>query len=373
MLAACPFVQPDSFVVIHSLFDTVSFARGAAMRNRFALAPLTNLQSHDSGTLSDDEFRWLTLRAQGGFGLTLTCATSVRADGKGFPGQLGIYTDAHSAGLSRLASAIKAAGSLAAVQLHHAGFRSPRELVGAPRAPWDDEKTGAKALTTTEVEQVVEDFIVAAQRAERAGFDGVELHAAHGYLIAQFFDAENNQRDDRYGGSFENRTRILFEIIDGIRARTNPNFQLGVRLSPERFGVKLMEARELAQQLFSSGKLDYIDMSLWDAFKEPAEKDHKGKPLIAYFTDLERGNTRLGVAGKIMDAQTAQACIDAGADFVMIGRGAILHGDFPEQVKNNSQFDSIARPVTREYLRAQGLGDAFIDYLANGWQGFVAD
>lgn len=354
-----------------SLFDPVSFARGSGMRNRFALAPLTNLQSHDDGTLSDDEFKWLTLRAQGGFGMTLTCATSVRQDGKAFAGQLGIYADKHLPGLERLAGAIKAAGSLAAVQLHHGGIRAPRELVGTPRAPWDDEKTGARALTTAEVEQIVEDFILAARRAERAGFDGVELHAAHGYLIAQFFDAENNRRDDRYGGSFENRTRILFEIIDGIRARTQPNFQLGVRLSPERFGVTLAEARQLAQQLFSTAKLDYIDMSLWDVFKEPVEKEFKGRPLLAYFSDLERGGTRLGVAGKIMDAPTAQACIDGGADFVMLGRAGILHHDFPAQVKNNPRFACVARPVTPAYLRHEGLAAPFINYLASNWQGFV--
>ncbi len=356
-----------------SLFDPLAFARGNTMRNRFMLAPLTNLQSHDDGTLSDDEYQCLLMRAQGGFGLTMTCATYVREDGKGFPGQLGIWSDKHVVGFERLAHAIKAAGSLAAVQLHHAGMRSPRELVGGtPRAPWDDEKTGARALTTAEVEQVIEDFILAALRAERAGFDGVELHGAHGYLIAQFFDAENTQRSDRFGGSFASRTRILFDIIDGIRARTNPSFQLGVRLSPERFGVTLAEARQLAQQLLSDGKLDYLDMSLWDVFKEPVESAFKGKPLIDYFTGLERGNTRLGVAGKIMDAKTAQACIDSGADFVIIGRGAVLHHDFPEQVKNNAQFESIARPVTRDYLRKEGLGPAFIDYLAAGWQGFVA-
>ena len=356
----------------HSLFDPVAFARGNAMRNRFALAPLTNLQSREDGTLSEEEFHWLTLRARGGFGMIMTCATSIRPDGKGFAGQLGIFADAHLAGLERLAQALGAAGSLAAVQLHHGGIRSPRELVGTPRAPWDDAKTGARALSTAEVEQVVEDFVLAAVRAERAGFDGVELHAAHGYLIAQFFDAENNRRDDRYGGSFENRTRVLFEIIDGVRARTRPDFQLGVRLSPERFGVRLAEARALAGQLLQGGRIDYLDMSLWDVFKEPVEPEFKGAALIDYFTDLERGDTRLGVAGKIMDAQTAQACIERGADFVMPGRAAILHHDFPLRVRDDPRFESVACPVTRAYLRNEGLSTPFIDYLAT-WQGFVAD
>lgn len=356
------------------LFEPLSFAHGKAMPNRFMLAPLTNMQSHEDGTLSDDEYHWLTMRAQGGFGQTTTCAAHVQAAGKGFHGQLGIWSDRHLPGLERLANAINITGSLSAVQLHHAGRRSPRDLIGeAAHAPWDDAETGARALSTGEVEQVIEDFILAALRAERAGFNGVELHSAHGYLIGQFLDAENNQRSDRYGGSFENRTRVLLEIIDGIRQRTNPDFHLGIRLSPERFGVTLAEARTLAQQVMTGGELDYLDMSMWDVFKEPNETAYAGKPLIDYFTNLERGTTRLGVAGKIMDAASARRCLDSGADFVLIGRGAVLHHDFPQRVKANPNFESIARPVTRAYLREEGLSPAFVEYMAGNWKGFVVE
>lgn len=355
-----------------TLFAPLSFARGKAQPNRFMLAPMTNLQSNEDGTLGDDEYRWLTLRAQGGFGLTMTCAAHVQAAGKGFSGQLGIWSDKHLPGLERLAKGINETGGLSSVQLHHAGRRSPSDLTGeAPHAPWDDAETGARALSTGEVEQLVEDFIRAALRAEQAGFHGAELHSAHGYLLAQFLDADNNQRTDRYGGSFENRSRVLFEIIDGIRDRAGPGFQLGVRLSPERFGVTLGEARNLAQQIMRSDKVDYLDMSLWDVFKEPVEAEFRGKPLIDYFTDLERGSTRLGVAGKIMDAVTAQKCLEAGADCVLIGRAAILHHDFPKRVRSDAQFESAERPVSRAYLRDEGLGPVFVDYMASSWKGFV--
>src|SRR5277367_3588052 len=100
------------------LLDPISFKRGPAWKNRFMLAPLTNCQSHPDGRLSDEEFHWLTMRAKGGFALTMTCAAHVQARGQGFPGQLGIFGDLHLEGLTRLASTIKAAGSLAAVQLH---------------------------------------------------------------------------------------------------------------------------------------------------------------------------------------------------------------------------------------------------------------
>ncbi|MCC5885889.1 MAG: NADH:flavin oxidoreductase, partial [Gammaproteobacteria bacterium] len=159
-----------------SAFAPLTFKRGPAMKNRFMLAPLTNSQSHDDGTLSDAEFHWLKMRADGGFGLTMTCAAHVQAVGQGFPGQLGIFSDDHLDGLSRLASALREAGSLSSVQLHHAGMRSPADLIGTtPLCPSVNEEFGARAMTGDEVEQLIEDFICAAERADEAGFDGVEL------------------------------------------------------------------------------------------------------------------------------------------------------------------------------------------------------
>lgn len=354
-------------------FDALTFGRGPAMKNRFMLAPLTNSQSHDDGTLSDDEFRWLTMRAQGGFGLTMTCAAHVQAQGRGFAGQLGIFGDQHLPGLERLAGAIRTAGSLSSVQLHHAGMRSPKELIGTtPLCPSVNEEFGARAMTTTEVEQLIEDFIVAAERAERAGFDGVELHGAHGYVLCQFLSAEINHRDDRFGGTLENRARPLLDVITGIRDRCRPDFQLGVRLSPERFGMDLMEVRELAQRLMHEDAVDYIDMSLWDVFKEPEDEAFKGRSLMSYFTELDRGRVRLGVAGKIGRPEQVQACLDAGVDFVLLGRAAILRHDFPRQAAQDPDLTAVALPVTRAYLKAQGLGDTFVSYMSR-WPGFVAD
>jgi 2,4-dienoyl-CoA reductase-like NADH-dependent reductase (Old Yellow Enzyme family) len=354
------------------LFSPLSFAHGPAMKNRFMLAPLTNLQSHPDGRLSEDEFRWLTFRAKGGFGLTMTCAAHVQAVGQGFPGQLGIFSDDHLEGLTRLAAAIKAEGSLAVVQLHHAGMRSPKDLIGtAPVAPSDNAETGARGLSGEEVVRLREDFIAAALRAQKAGFDGVEIHGAHSYILCQFLSEALNQRTDAYGGSAENRARLIREIIDGIRTRCRPDFNLGLRLSPERFDLKLADIRDLAQQVMTEGKLDYLDMSLWDVFKEPNEEAFKGRSLMSYFTDLDRGACRLGVAGKIMTADDARFVLEAGADFAVIGRAAILHHDFPRQVEADPGFRPVSLPVTREHLRAEGLGPAFVDYM-NTWKGFVA-
>lgn len=357
-----------------SLDDALPLSRGPAMANRFMLAPLTNTQSHADGTLSEAEHHWLMMRAQGGFGLTMTCAAHVQRNGQGFPGQLGIWDDAHLPGLTRLAKGIRDTGSIAAVQLQHSGRRAMADLTGEPAScPWDDAKSGAKSMTSEAIEQLIADFVRAAVRAEEAGFHGVELHGAHGYLLGQFLDADNNCRADGYGGDAAGRERVLRAVIDGIRAATEPDFQLGVRLSPERFGISIDDARELAQSLMTGGQIDYLDMSLWDAFKQPMDDAHKGKPLIAHFTDLERGDCRLGVAGKIMSAATAQRCIDMGSDYVLIGRGAIVHHDFPRLAIANAAFDVKPRPLARDYLRREGVSDVFLDYIKQNWPDFIID
>lgn len=356
---------------MQELFTPLSFLRGPALKNRFVLAPLTNLQSHADGCLSDDEYKWLTMRAAGGFGLTMTCAAHVQAVGQGFPGQLGIFDDKHIADLTRLATEIKRHNSLAIVQIHHAGMRSPEALVGCrPVAPSDDEETNARALSTAEVEQLVEDFIAAAVRAETAGFDGVELHGAHGYVLCQFLSSETNRRDDKYGGSLDNRARPIFDIIAGIRQRCRADFNVGIRISPERFGIQLMEAVELAQRLLSAAQIDYLDMSLWDVFKEPAEAAYQGRSLMSYFTELDRGEVRLGVAGKVRTPQDALHCLAAGVDFVLLGRAAILHHDFPNLTAADANFTPVSNPVSADHLRAEGLGEAFVEYMGT-WKGFV--
>lgn len=353
------------------LFQPLTFSSGATLKNRFMLAPLTNTQSHVDGKLSDDEYRWLTMRAQGGFGLTMTCAAHIQAVGQGFPGQLGIFSDDHLEGLTKLATGIKREDSLAVVQLHHAGMRSPADLIGqAPVCPSNHEETGAVGLSSEGVQQLIEDFICGAERAEKAGFDGVEIHGAHGYILAQFLSGTINQRQDEFGGSIKNRMRPITEIIDGIRTRCRPDFLLGLRLSPERFDVHLPDIVEVAKNVLSAGKIDFLDMSLWDSFKEPEDEAFKGRTLLSYFTELERGNVALGIAGKLRNPSEINQAMAAEIDFVMLGRAAIIHHDFPRQMQEDSNFTPMRTPVSADHLRKEGLGEAFVTYMS-GWKGFV--
>ena len=353
------------------VLEPLTLPRGPAWSNRFALAPLTNTQSHADGTLSDDEHAWLVMRARGGFGLVMTCASHVQQRGQGFPGQLGVYSDAHLPGLTRLADDLRALGSVSALQLHHAGHRSPADLVDGPVGPSDDDRKGARGLTTDEVAELAEDFVLGALRTQAAGFDGVEVHGAHGYVLAQFLSPRDNRRDDEYGGDLAGRSRLLREVVTGIRARCRPDFQVGLRLSPERFGMRLGEVRELCAELLLAGSLDYLDLSLWDTGKAPEEPEHSARPLLGWFTDLPRGGTRLGVAGKVMTSRRVRGLLAEGVDFVMLGRAAILHHDFPQQAGADPDFEAVDLPVSEAYLQAQGLGPAFRDYM-RGWDGFVA-
>ncbi|MGE4322726.1 MAG: NADH:flavin oxidoreductase [Sphingobium sp.] len=352
------------------LGDPVQFDHGPPMPNRMMLAPLTNQQSHADGTISGDEHDFYVSRAQGGFGLVMTCAAHVQREGQGFPGQLGIWSDAHVPDLSALADAIRAAGSLSSIQLQHAGKRARPALTGVQAfAPVADAAADVRAMETAEVERLIEDFIQAAVRVEQAGFDGAALHGAHGYMLCSFLDVEN-QRTDRFGGSFDNRCRPLFEIMEGIRARTGPDFQLGLRISPERYGVLLAEARVLAERAMACGLLDYLDISFWDVTKTPVEPEWQDHEIIDLFMDIPRGRTKLGVAGRIGSAARAQMCLDRGADFLLIGRGAILHADFARAVLADDGFCEVERPVTEDYLAGQGLSRTFAEYMRT-FKGFV--
>lgn len=350
----------------------LSFHNGSSMPNRFMLAPMTNTQSHPDGTLSDEEFHWLTMRAKGGFGMVMTCAAHVQAIGQGFPGQLGIFGDQHLAGHRRLAKAIQSYGSLAVVQLHHAGMRSPNELIGITSVSASTlAKYECRGLRIEEVEQLKNDFISAARRAQKAGYDGVEIHGAHGYILTQFLSAKHNLRTDKYGGSFDNRARLLREIIEGVRSGCGKDFLLGVRLSPERFGMKLEEIKTLCRQLVADAKVDFIDLSLWDCFKQAEDAPDDPRTLLEHFTSIDYGSVRLTVAGKIQSGTDVQKVLDAGVEFVAIGRSAVLHHDFPLRVMEDADFKPHPLPVSPEYLAAEGLSPKFVEYMRR-WPGFVA-
>lgn len=355
---------------VSDLFKPLTLAHGPEMRNRFMLAPLTNQQSENDGSASTFDQEWIRQLSQGDYGLVQTCAATVESGGIAFKRQLGIHSDAHLPGLTELATSIRAGGGLSAVQLHHAGHRARPELGGIPAPASGSTIAGVNALTTQQVERIRDSFITAAKRAEQAGFDGVSVHGAFGWILSEFMSPMLNDRTDKYGGSTENRARLTIEVIEGIRRACGPDFQIGWRLSVERYGLHLEELRDITAEILDRELIDYLDLALWDSAQIVQEGTFQGRTMLSVFTDLPRKNVRVGVAGKIMSAQRAGQVLEEGCDFVVIGRAGILQRDFPRQVQQDPLHESPKLPVTAQYLRAGGLSERFINYL-QGWQTFV--
>ncbi|WP_166875431.1 NADH:flavin oxidoreductase [Salinibacterium sp. ZJ450] len=354
-----------------SALDTpLTFLRGRALPNRFVLAPMTNKQSAPDGTVLDAEIDWLARRAQGGFGGVVTSESGVELRGRGFETEPGTHSDDHIPGLARLAEAVKSAGSLATMQLNHAGTRGYR--LGERVSSSDDPDTGARSLLDDEIPDVIEAWAKAAARCELAGFDGVQIHAAHGYLIGQFLSGSLNRRVDDWGGSPENRARFLFAVVDAIRGATGPDFQIGIRLSPERYGQDLFETTAVVERLIDERQVDSIDMSLWDAGKFPDDERADRAPIMRHFLRLPRGEVRMGVAGRVRTGAAVRAALDEGSDYIAIGKAGILYPDFPQRVLRDPDLEPDWLPVSGSYLRSQSVGDGFIEYLKT-WKGFISD
>lgn len=357
-----------------SLFTPLPLKRGPALKNRLLLAPLTNWQSHADGTASDHEEKWLSRCAAGGFAMVMTCAAHVQPSGKTFPGQMGIFSDKHIPGLRKLADAIRARGAVSSVQLHHGGVRASPDLGGIPEGPSDHNAIGieARGLTVAEVERLRDDFIAAALRAQKAGFDGVEIHGAFGWVLMQFLSPTFNRRTDRYGGGIENRARLLFEVINGIRRACRPDFQIGLRVSMERYGVSILDVQWVAARVLKEEVIDYLDLAVWDYRKIATEEPLQGRTLLSVFTELPRGEVRLGTSGHVMSSQQAVEVLDAGCDFVMLGKAAVLDPSFPEKTRRDGHYSAPALPVTADWLKGSGLSEPFIQYMRT-WDGFVVD
>jgi 2,4-dienoyl-CoA reductase-like NADH-dependent reductase (Old Yellow Enzyme family) len=360
-----------------SLLDPLKFRNGLVATNRAWLAPLTNLQSHADGTLGDDELRWVKTCAEGGFGVLETAAAYVSQDGKGWPGELGAASDAHLPGLRALASAIHTAGSVGVVQLFHGGVRSPSKATGArpwSASEWDEETPGfeaPRAGTESDLEGAIDHFRAAAVRVHAAGFAGIELHGAHGYLLSQFLSRTMNLRSDAWGGSLEGRARLTREVVRAVRGAVPASFLVGVRISAEDFGqargLDLDESLTLARWLADDG-IDFLHASLWDvsknSLKRPAEH------VVPQLRAVLPSEVVLVAAGKVWTRDEAEAVLARGADAVAIGRAAIANPDWPRRVAAGLEVKR--PPLTPAELRERSLSEPFIGFMRN-WKGFVAD
>ena len=261
------------------LFDPFTL-RGVTLRNRIGVSPMC-MYSYQDGFSNDWQVVHLGARAAGGVGLVITEATAVEARGRITPYDVGIWADEHIESLSRVTRVVKGNGAVPGIQIAHAGRKAstgrpwdnPKpilpdhmlgwQVIGPSPIAFNESSSLPLELSINEIRQVQDAFCSAARRALLAGFEWLELHAAHGYLLHSFYSPISNQRSDSYGGSFENRTRFLMETVCKVRSVWPDHLPLTVRISGTDWlsgGWTVEESIELSKQLKSEG-VDLIDCS----------------------------------------------------------------------------------------------------------------
>ena len=354
------------------LFDPLAI-REVTFANRVFVSPMCQYTS-DNGYANDWHFVHLGSRAVGGAGLVMTEATAVLPEGRISPQDLGIWDDGHIEMLKRIVSFIHEQGGIAGMQLAHAGrkasTRRPWEPSGAiPEAEGGWEKVVApsalaftdnypmpQALTRDGIQEVVAAFAAAARRACQAGFRVVEIHAAHGYLIHEFLSPLSNKRDDEYGGSFENRTRLCHEVVAAVRSAWPKELPLFLRISATDWveaGWDIDQSVKLAGELKTMG-VDLIDCS--SGGNVPHAKIPTGPGYQTAFAERIRRETGImtGAVGMITAPAQAEHIIRTGqADAVIMAREFLRDPYWPLRAARELGHP-IAWPV--QYLRAGPKG-----------------
>lgn len=321
------------------------------------MAPMTTWSANADGTVSNDELDYYRARVKG-VGLVLTGCTHVRADGIGFVGEFAGYDDRFTPSLRRLAEAAKSGGAPAILQIFHAGNKAVPNLVPNSRivsasalkaapGPFNDGEHVSVAMDEEEIWDVIASFGETTRRAIEAGFDGVELHGAHGFLIQNFLSPLFNQRDDAWGGSLEGRMRFALEVVRearrAIAAHADRPFLLGYRVSPEEFGeggLRVGETMVLSDELIAAG-IDYLHVSLHDLLQ--------GKPL-GYEGELTTIEQILGrvanrvpviAAGQLRTPAQAEQALSKGLSLVAIGKGLVMNPGWVEKAQAHKDAEIV--------------------------------
>ncbi|MCU0845819.1 MAG: FAD-dependent oxidoreductase [Spirochaetes bacterium] len=310
------------------------------LKNRAVMPPMGTGYGNRDGTVGDRLIRYLERRARGGVGLIITEVCAVDPRGKGFPAEIGAWSDDHIPGLAALAGAVHAAGAAIALQLHHAGRETMKDFAGAmPEAPSDVPSAilnqPCEAMSVARIGEVIAAYAEAARRARDAGFDAVEVHGAHGYLVCQFLSPFSNRRTDEYGGSDENRARFAIELLRAVRLKVGPDFPVIIRVSSDeliRGGYDLRYMKWLAPRLVEAGA-DALHVSL-GVYSTPGGLTIASSDMEEGFNLFRAREIKEVVAvpvigvGRITDPRTADAAIERGdADLISFGRQMLADPD----------------------------------------------
>lgn len=326
------------------------------VRNRMVMPPMGTNYADQSGFVTERLVRYYRERAGGGMGLIIVEIAAVAPEGKAIARQIGIWADKFIPGLRHLAREVQKHGARIAIQLHHAGRQTSSDRTGAqPVAPSPIPcpvcAETPRELSIEEIEGLVSAFGHAARRAREAGFDALELHGTHGYLINQFLSPYSNRREDRYGADGEGRLRFCMEVIDSVRKSTGKDFPLIFRMNANEYmdgGLALEDARKLAPLLVERG-IDCLHVSA-GVYGSPAPNvatmSGTPLPLVDYAGEIKKLVTVPVIAvGKIHDPeQGEQVLADRHADFVAIGRGSITDSHFALKIEKG-QVEGIRKCI----------------------------
>ena len=357
------------------LFQPYTLNNGVEIKNRLVVAPMTHFGSHADGTISGQERHFLGNRA-GNIGMFITAATLVQKNGKAFRGQPEATGEHSLESLKETAQIIQRQGAKAILQIHHGGSQAMDELLDGydKIAPSADEAANAREATAEEVEELITSFARATDLAIRAGFDGVEIHGANGYLIQQFYSAQSNRRSDKWGGSLENRMRFPLAVVDAAVAAKEKHgrddFIIGYRFSSEEAGengLTMIETGALVDALVQK-PLQYLHVSLWEFGKKIRRGGDTAQTRIAFLHERINGRLPLIGVGNLFTADEILAAFETGwAEFIAIGKTVILNPHIATQILEGREAE-IETQLDPNRADRYGLPDILWEFTISGAQ-----
>lgn len=366
------------------LFQPFAFKNGLTLRNRAVMAPMTTWSANPDATVSEQELAYYRARVQG-VGMVVTGCTHVTSSGIGFTDEFASHDDRFIPSLRRLSEAAKSGGALAVLQLFHAGNKALPHLVPdgrvvsasslkVPPSPFNSAEVTSHALSEGEIEDIIKAFGAATRRAIEAGFDGIELHGAHGFLIQNFFSPMYNQREDGWGGSLAKRMRFALAVVREaqrvIAEHAKKPFLLGYRISPEEAGegaLRIADSYVLIDRLIDAG-IDYLHASLFD-IPNAKPADHAGEQTTAELL-VERVAHRIPLiaAGLVRTPDDAERALANGLSLVAIGQGLVMNPAWVE-LASAGQAAAIATALDAGRIPQLSIPDKLwgVIQAARGW------
>ena len=359
------------------LFQPFTLNNGVTVKNRLAVAPMTHFGSLADGLISDQERTFLGNRA-GDMGLFISAATLVQEGGKAFRGQPEATGENCLDSLKETAQIIQKQGAKAILQIHHGGSQAMVELNHRDKISASaSEKDGAREASAAEVEELIASFAQAADLAFRAGFDGVEIHGANGYLIQQFYSAQSNRRNDQWGGSLENRMRFPLAVVDAVAAvrekHQRNDFIIGYRFSPEEAGedgLTMAETGALIDALVQK-PLQYLHVSLWEFDKKIRRGGDTAQTRMQFIHDRINGKLPLIGVGNLFTADDILSAFKTGwAEFIALGKTVMINPHIATQIHEGreAEIETQLDPARADHY---GFPDILWEFSASGTQSWL--